>query len=64
MKISELIKSEGYKNSTVRICEFLGFLIQTNSKELNSSLFKKLIVLFRFLESALIMETQLGGYAK
>lgn len=25
MKISELIKSEGYKNSTVRICEFLGF---------------------------------------
>lgn len=25
MKISELIKSEGYRNSTVRICEFLGF---------------------------------------
>lgn len=25
MKISELIKSKGYKNSTVRICEFLGF---------------------------------------
>lgn len=46
MEISKLVEAKGYKNSTVKICEFLGF----SSKGLNSLLSKKLIVLSRFSE--------------
>ncbi len=28
MEISKLVEAKGYKNSTVKICEFLGFSAQ------------------------------------
>lgn len=43
MEISKLVEAKGYKNSTVKICEFLGF---SDTKGLNSLL----SVLSRFSE--------------
>ena len=36
MNINEIIKRDGYKNNTVRICEFLGF---TNTEQLKNARF-------------------------